>query len=62
MVEPDADAPLFVQDCDKEQGYTWCAFKQGCVQDWVGGQNGPCQPFDDNAQPLTALNGFAVAD
>jgi len=43
--------------CDETKGETWCALKRACVQDWVGGENGPCKVMD--APEVThSPNGF----
>eukprot|EP00299_Pterocystis_sp_00344_P006709 c1868_g1_i1.p1 GENE.c1868_g1_i1~~c1868_g1_i1.p1 ORF type:complete len:734 (-),score=99.37 c1868_g1_i1:78-2279(-) len=55
MPEPSESVPV----CNAEKKETWCALKRMCVQDWVGGVNGPCQPMEASEKPR-ALNGFII--
>lgn len=49
--------------CDSTKSETWCEPKRICVQDWVGGMNGPCH-VDESVVVNThrrSLNGFIGA-
>jgi len=61
---PEADgAPEIGGVCDADNSETWCEAKQRCVQDWVGGQNGPCEETPEVVtKRVHALNGFIARD
>jgi hypothetical protein len=55
MPEPLVSVPW----CNAENNESWCALKRMCVQDWVGGVNGPCLAMEAVEKPR-APNGFII--
>lgn len=39
--------------CDTNDGYTWCPYSMSCVQDYAGGDGGPCQAPSGSLEPPT---------